>query len=195
MGRTGILGLAVLIGFVLSCGDDKPTEPVHELVGSWAYQRSEFSATAARNLQSYMVNQGLDLTAAVRLVTEFRNEVDSGFRDTGLEIVRFNQDRTYEDNSGNSGVWSVQGDVLTLAGEDGFTIQCQYFVDGEDLTLLLSKERYLNIVRQAEGTVELDPDTVALLDILFGDGDSLRLFYRPDSGRKFSCAWQARARS
>ena len=178
MGRTGILGLAVLIGFVLSCGDDKPTEPVHELVGSWVYQRSEFSATAARNLQSYMVNQGLDLTAAVRLVAEFKNEMDSGFRDTGLEIVRFNQDRTYEDNSGNSGVWSVQGDVLTIVSEDGFTIQCQYFVDGEDLTLLLSKERYLNIVRQSGGSVELDPDTVALLDILFGDGDSLRLFYQ-----------------
>ena len=178
MGRTGIFGFAVLIGFVLSCGDDKPTEPVHELVGSWAYQGSEFSATAARNLQSYMVNQGLDLTAAVRLVTEFRNEVDSGFRDTGLEIVRFNQDRTYEDNSGNSGVWSVQGDVLTLAGEDGFTIQCQYFVDGEDLTLILNKERYLNIVRQAEGTVEIDPELQTLLDILFGDGDSIRLFYK-----------------
>ena len=96
MARTGIFGLAVLIGFVMSCGGDKPTESVHELVGSWVYQRSEFSATAARNLQSYMVNQGLDLTAAVRLVTEFRNAVDSGFRDTGLEIVRFNQDRTYE---------------------------------------------------------------------------------------------------
>ena len=95
-----------------------------------------------------------------------------------MEIVRFNQDRTYEDNSGNSGVWSVQGDVLTLAGEDGFTIQWQYFVDGEDLTLILNKERYLNIVRQAEGTVEIDPETAVLLDILFGDGDSLRLFYK-----------------
>ena len=178
MARTGIFGLAVLIGFVMSCGGDKPTESVHELVGSWVYQRSEFSATAARNLQSYMVNQGLDLTAAVRLVTEFRNAVDSGFRDTGLEIVRFNQDRTYEDNSGNSGVWSVQGNVLTMAGEDGFTIQCQYFVDGGELTLLLNKERYLNIGRQSGGSVEIDPETAALLDILFGDGDSLRLFYR-----------------
>ena len=178
MGRLSVLGLAVLIGFVISCGDDKPTEPVHELVGSWVYQRSEFSATAARNLQSYMVNQGLDLTAAVRLVAEFKNEMDSGFRETGLEIVRFNQDRTYEDNSGNSGVWSVQGNVLTLAGEDGFTIQSQYFVDGEELTIILNKELYLNIVRQAEGTVEIDPEIVVLLDILFGDGDSLRLFYK-----------------
>ena len=178
MSRLSVFGLALLIGFVIACGEDKPTEPVHELVGSWAYQGSEFSATAARNLQSYMVNQGLDLTAAVRLVTEFRNEVDNGFRDTGLEIVRFNQDRTYEDNSGNSGVWSVQGDVLTMAGEDGFTIQCRYFVDAPNLTLILNKERYLNIVRQADGTVEVDPDIQTLLDILFGDGDSIRLFYR-----------------
>ncbi|MCE2439240.1 MAG: hypothetical protein J4F39_07430 [Candidatus Latescibacteria bacterium] len=104
--------------------------------------------------------------------------MDRGFRETGLEIVRFNQDRTWEDNSGGSGVWSVQGDVLTMVDEDGFTIQCQYFIDGEDLTLILTKERYLNIIRQTEGAVELDTDTLALLDILFGDGDSLRLFYR-----------------
>jgi hypothetical protein len=125
-----------------------------------------------------MVNQGLDLTAAVRLVAEFKNEMDSGFRETGLEIVRFNQDRTYEDNSGNSGVWSVQGDILTIVGEDGLTIQWQYFVDGEDLTIILNKEGYLNIYRQREGTDEIDPETAALLDILFGDGDLIRLFYK-----------------
>ncbi len=177
MSRISMVGLTVLVGVAMSCGDDKPTEPVHELVGSWVYQTSEFSATAARNLQNYMVNQGLDLTAAVRLVSEFRNEMDSGFRDTGLEMVRFNQDRTYEGNSGNSGIWSVLGDVLTMVGEDGFTIQCQYFVDGENLTIILNKQRYLNIVRGPGGSVEIDPDKVALLDILFGDGDSLRLFY------------------
>ncbi len=178
MGRTQTFGLAVLIGFVLSCGEDKPTEPVHELVGSWTYQGSDFSSTAANNLQDYLLSQGVDLTAAQQFVAEFRIEVDRGFRETGLEIVRFNEDRTYEDNSGNSGVWSVQGDVLTMVEEDGFTIQCQYFIDGEDLTLILTKERYLNIIRQTEGAVELDADTLALLDILFGDGDSLRLFYR-----------------
>ena len=40
------------------------------------------------------------------------------------------------------------------------------------------QERYLNIVRQTEGTVATDPEIVVLLDILFGDGDSLRLFYK-----------------
>lgn len=178
MRRLLAFGLTVLVGGVISCGDDKPTEPVHELVGSWVYQTSEFSATAARNLQNHMVNQGLDLTAAVRLVSEFRNEMDSGFRDTGLEMVRFNQDRTYEGNSGNSGVWSVQGDVLTMVGEDGFTIQCQYFVDGENLTIILNKQRYLNIVRGPGDSVEVDPEIQALLDILFGDENTLRLFYK-----------------
>ncbi len=152
--------------------------PVHELVGSWTYQRSEFSATAATNLQNYMVGQGLDPTAAQTMVAEYRNEMDRGFRDNGLAIVRFNQDRTYEDNSGSSGVWSVQGDILTIVGEDGLTIQWQYFVDGEDLTIILNKEGYLNIYRQREGTDEIDPETAALLDILFGDGDLIRLFYK-----------------
>ena len=178
MSRLSVFGLAVVVGFVMSCGDDSPTEPVHELVGSWTYQGSDFSSTAANNLQDYLLSQGVDLTAAQQFVAEFRNEMDRGFRETGLEIVRFNQDRTWEDNSGGSGVWSVQGDVLTMVDEDGFTIQCQYFIDGEDLTLILTKERYLNIIRQTEGAVELDTDTLALLDILFGDGDSLRLFYR-----------------
>ena len=178
MGHKGIFGLAVLIGFVMSCGDDKPTEPVHELVGSWTYQGFEFGSTVATNLQNYMVGQGLDPTAAQTMVAEYRNELDRGFRDTGLAIVRFNQDRTYEDNSGSSGVWSVQGDILTLAGEDGLTIQWQYFVDGEDLTIILNKEGYLKIHRQREGTDEIDPETAALLDILFGDGDLIRLFYK-----------------
>ena len=178
MGRTQTFGLAVLIGFVLSCGDDKPTAPGQDLVGSWTYQGTDFSSTAASNLQNYLLSQGVDAAAAQQFVAEFRNEMDRGFRQTGLEIVRFNEDRTYEDNSGNSGVWSVLGDVLTMVEEDGFTIQCQYFIDGEDLTLVLNKERYLNVIRQTEGATELNTDTLALLDILFGDGDSLRLFYR-----------------
>ncbi|MDE2888404.1 MAG: hypothetical protein OXR72_09310 [Gemmatimonadota bacterium] len=178
MSRLSVFGLAVLAGFAISCGDDKPTAPGQDLVGSWTYQGTDFSSTAASNLQNYLLSQGVDQATAQQFVAEFRNEMDRGFRQTGLEILRFNEDRTYEDNSGNSGVWSVLGDVLTIVEEDGFTIQCQYFIDGEDLTLILSKERYLNIIRQTEDAVELDPDTLALLDILFGDGDSLRLFYR-----------------
>ena len=178
MRQAKIFGLAVSVAFVLSCGDDKPAAPGQDLVGAWTYQGSDFSSTAATNLQNYLLSQGVDAAAAQQFVAEFRNEMDSGFRETGLEIVRFNEDRTYEDNSGNSGVWSVLGDVLTMVEEDGFTIQCQYFIDSEDLTLVLTKERYLNIIRQTEGTAELDADTLALLDILFGDGDSLRLFYK-----------------
>ena len=177
MNRLSAFGLAVLAVFAISCGDDKPTAPGQDLVGSWLYQGTDFSSTAATNLQDYLLSQGVDAAAAQQFVTEFRNEMDRGFRETGLEIVRFNEDRTYEDNSGNSGVWSVLGDVLTMVEEDGFTIQCQYFIDGEDLTLILTKERYLNIIRQTEGAAELDTDSLALLDILFGDGDSLRLFY------------------
>ena len=178
MNRLSVFCLAVLAGIAISCGDDKPTAPGQELVGSWTYQGTDFSSTAATNLQDYLLSQGVDPAAAQQFVTEFRNEMDRGFRETGLEIVRFNDDRTYEDNSGNSGIWSVLGDVLTMVEEDGFTIQCQYFIDGEDLTLILTKERYLNIIRQTEGAAELDTDSLALLDILFGDGDSLRLFYR-----------------
>ena len=76
MDRLSVLGLAVLIGFVVSCGDDKPTEPVHELVGSWTYQDFEFGSTVATNLQNFLVGQGLDLTAAQTMVAEYRNELN-----------------------------------------------------------------------------------------------------------------------
>ena len=170
--------LAALIGSVISCGEDKPTEPVRDIVGSWAYRGTDFGSTAAANLRDYLMGQGWNLASAQRMVDGFRNEMEAGFRDTGFSVLRFNADGTFEDNSGSSGVWSVQDDVLTIVAEDGFTIQCQYSVDGDDLTLILNKERYLNLVRQSGGQDEIDPEIQALLDILFGNENTLRLFYR-----------------
>lgn len=178
MGRLSVPVLAVLIGFVISCGEDKPTEPVRDLVGSWTYRGTDFAAAAAANLRDFLMGQGWNQASAQRMVDGFRNEMEAGFRDTGLSVLRFNADGTFEDNSGSTGVWSIQGDVLTIVAEDGFTIQCQYSVDGDDLTLALNKERYLNLIRQSGGTGEIDPEIQALLDILFGGENALRLFYR-----------------
>lgn len=178
MGRLSVPVLAVLIGFVNSCGEDKPTEPVRDLVGSWAYRGTDFGSTAAANLRDYLMGQGWNLASAQRMVDGFRNEMEAGFRDTGLSILRFSADGTFEDSSGSTGVWSVQGDVLTIVADDGFTIQCQYSVDGDDLTLIVNKERYLNVIRQSEGSDEIEPEIQALLDILFGGDNTLRLFYR-----------------
>ena len=94
--------------------------------------------------------------------------------------MRFNQDRTYEDNSGSSGVWSVQGDILTIVGEDGLTIQWQYFVDGRRPDDHPEQGGVPEHLQQREGTDEIDPETAALLDILFGDGDLSDFSIRPD---------------
>ena len=171
-------GLAAFVGFAISCGEDKPTEPVRDIVGSWAYRGTDFGSTAATNLRDYLMGLGWNLASAQRMVDGFRNEMEAGFRDTGLSVLRFDADGTFEDNSGSKGVWSVQGDVLTIVAEDGFTIQCQYFVEGDALTLVLNKERYLNLIRQSEGSDEIEPEIQALLDILFGVDNTLRLFYR-----------------
>lgn len=178
MSRLSVFGLAVLIGLAISCGEDKPTEPVRDLVGSWTYRGTDFASTAAANLRDYLLGQGWNLASAQRMVDGFRNEMEAGFRHTGLSVLRFNADRTFVDNAGTSGVWAVQGDVLTIVAEDGYTIQCQYSVDGDDLTLIVNKERYLNLIRQSEGSDEIEPEIQALLDILFGGDNTLRLFYR-----------------
>ena len=60
----------------------------------------------------------------------------------------------------------------------GLPFSASTTVDGDDLTLILNKERYLNLIRQSEGSVEIDPEIQALLDILFGDENTLRLFYK-----------------
>jgi len=62
--------------------------------------------------------------------------------------------------------------------EDGYTIQCQYCVEGDELTLIVNKERYLDLIRQSGGSDEIEPEIQALLDILFGGDNTLRLFYR-----------------
>ena len=178
MRMLSVFGFTALVCVATSCGDERPTEPVRDLVGTWNYQGTDFGTAAAANLQNYLLGQGWNLTAAQRMVAGFRNEMEAGFRDTGLSTIRFDADRTYEDKSGATGVWSIQEDVLTMVGEDGFTIQCQYDLDGDDLTLVLNKERYLNLISQSGGSVEIDPDVQALVDILFGDGNTLRLFYK-----------------
>jgi len=51
-------------------------------------------------------------------------------------------------------------------------------VEGDELTLIVNKERYLDLIRQSGGSDEIEPEIQALLDILFGGDNTLRLFYR-----------------
>ncbi len=176
MKRTSIFGFAVLASVALSCGDDKPTEPVHELVGSWTLQGSNLVATFSTNLRNYLLDQGVDEATARNVVAEFISGIENSIG--GLNIVRINADGTYQDNSGGAGTWSVQGDVLTLNDNDGSTIQMQYFLDGDDLTLILTRERYLNLFRRSQDSDQIDAETLAFLDVLFGDGDTIRFFYK-----------------
>ena len=176
MKRKAIFGLAILINFVISCGEDKPTEPVHELVGSWTYTGSNLVSTFSANLRSYLLEQGVDEAAVQEIVTEFFRGAESSIG--GLTILRINADGTYQDNEGDSGTWSVQGDVVTITDGDGSVIQMQYFVDGDDLTLILTKDRFLNLFRDSQTSDEIDEETMAFFDVLFGDGDTIRFFYK-----------------
>ena len=175
MRRWPIFGIAVFVSLSLSCGDDKPTEPVHELVGSWTYTGNNLVSTFSANLRSYLLEQGVDEAAVQEIVTEFFRGAESSI--SGLTILRINADGTYQDNEGDSGTWSVQGDVVTITDGDGSVFQMQYFVDGDDLTLILNKERFLNLFRGSQPSDEIDEETLAFFDILIGDGDAIRFFY------------------
>ena len=97
MSRMSVFGMTVLIGLAISCGDDKPTEPAHELVGTWAL---------------YAVD-----TLPLGLLIG-RTYVPGEF------VIRFNADGTCNNNVGDpTSRWFTRGALLTFGGIDcGFFV-------------------------------------------------------------------------
>ncbi len=84
---------------------------------------------------------------------------------SGLSILRFNADGTYADNSGDAGTWSVNGDLVTLGSRDGSTLEGKYFLDGNDLTFILSKDQFLHLAKQEEDLWTTEDQEI--FDVLF----------------------------
>ena len=145
-------------------------------VGSWGYVGTDMVQTIRDNLENYLVDQGLDRAAAVISVQEFTGDRKNDTRDVS-SIRRFNADGSYEDeDNDNTGTWSVSGNRLTMVDTDGFTIECAYFVDGDALTLFLTMDQLLRIIRRVVDE-DWEEEEQALFDVMLKEGDTIRFFF------------------
>lgn len=60
--------------------------------------------------------------------------------------LNFHADGTWSDR-GDTGIWSIQGDKLTMTTESGITLMWTYEIDGDRLTLSQPKTDFLNFLR------------------------------------------------
>lgn len=91
--------------------------------------------------------------------------------------IRFNADGSWEDNSGESGTWRVEGNSL-ISVEDGDEEIIKYFVDGDDLTLIFSSESFLETGRNDEDLTNEEVALFRFLEAVLDEDTNIRLFYK-----------------
>lgn len=153
-----------------------------DIVGTWGYVGTDMVETISRNLVAAILEQGLvDSTVAVAIVNEFTSELETSLRDSVWSpIRRFHADGTFEDQDSTgtwsvSGTWSSVGDTLTIIEEDGLVLEGSVDVDGDRLTLTLTREQYMRIVLQTAG--ELNEEDQELFDAMLKEDDTISFFF------------------
>ncbi len=172
--------IAIILATVgmTGCGDDKgPTGPEAELVGTWIFEGTDLVEVLAGRFIEYAAEQGMSLPDAEAIVDEAFARSEEGLRAWRYSL-RFNPDRTWEDDSGHKGTWRIDDDVLISTEEDGTVERWKYFLDGDDLTLILTRESLLSLSRQMD---DFDAQAYEFYNELLGEDDVMRFFYK----RKF----------
>ena len=173
-------GMALVLAAtgMTACGDKGPTGPEADLVGSWIFEGTDLAGVLSARLVDLFVEAGLSRSEAQALVDEFMVGIDEGFDDL-RSTMRFNGDNTWEDDSGNKGTWRIEDDVLELTDEEDSTVQrFKYFLDGDDLTLILTQEYFLSLLRQME---DFDAEAYEFYNEILEEGDVLRFFFKRKS--------------
>ena len=84
------------------------------------------------------------------------------------------------------GTWGIEGNDLTMVSEEGrgSDVRFEFFLDGDDLTLILTGERFIEEMRtertdddSAEDVALMEED-IALMERVLDDDDVMRFFYQ-----------------
>ena len=134
----------LLCVLVLACGDDKPTAPDADLVGNWRLTGMEFPQTSADRFSQNLRVLGFPEEAATTVVDEMKASADESARNTGFSVIRINADGTWEDNDGEKGTYTVDGDRLTISTPGDSPLTGRYFVTSTTLTLNVSLLDFAN---------------------------------------------------
>lgn len=173
---------AILLFLILlaACGDDNPVDsgpvaPDPTLVGSWAFDSTDMVAVMAAGIADLMRDLGADQDDIDAGIAEFRAAAGAGDLSGIRSTIRFNADGSWEDDSGDSGTWRVEGNTLITVDEDDTEERVKYFVDGDDLTLIFSSELLLDAFRADEDFTDLD---VAMFEMIFAEDTNIRFFLK-----------------
>ncbi|MDE3256851.1 MAG: hypothetical protein OYM47_03355 [Gemmatimonadota bacterium] len=152
------------------------------IVGTWGYVGTDMVETISRNLVAAILEQGqVDSSVAVAIVNEFTGEMETSLRDSVWSPGRrFHANGTFEDQDSTgtwsvTGTWSISGATLTIIEEDGLVLEGSVDVDGDRLTLTLTREQYMRIVLQAAG--ELNEEDQEFFDAMLKEDDVIRFFF------------------
>lgn len=167
--------------FLVSCGDDgnpvdpEPVAPDQNLVGSWTLVGTDIVDILAQGLADYFSDEGADQDEIDEIIKNFRAENEEGlegYRST----IRFNSDASWVDDMGGSGTWRVDRNTLIMV-EEGKEDRVKYFVDGDDLTLIIPFELVQDYLREDE---DFSQEDIAVVSEIFGldDDTQFRLFYK-----------------
>ena len=152
------------------------------VVGSWAYVGTDMVETISRNLIAAILQEGVvDSATAALVVAEVTAELETSLRDSVWSPVRrFHSDGTFADQDSlgswsDAGTWSVRGNTLTIIEKDGLVLEGSVDVEGDNLTLTLTREQYMRIVLQSAG--ELNEEDQEFFDAMLKEDDVIRFFF------------------
>jgi hypothetical protein len=152
------------------------------IVGSWAYVGTDMVETISRNLIAAILQEGVvDSATAALIVAEITADLETSLRDSVWSPVRrFHSDGTFADQDSlgtwsDAGTWSVRGNTLTIIEKDGLVLEGSVDVEGDNLTLSLTREQYMRIVLQSAG--ELNEEDQEFLDAMLKEDDVIRFFF------------------
>lgn len=175
-GSTGLQGPA---------GPEGPQGPPGEvrvidldLVGSWRFEGTDIVETLAANLRNYLINEGgLDAATVDFILAEFFKEITEDLRNSPLATLKLSADATWVDGEGTSGTWSANGSMLLVKQGESIFFMGSYRVDGDDLTLTLTKEQMLQMTVDSSEE-PLTEEDLMFFDILFGENGVTNYFFR-----------------
>ena len=150
-----------------------------DLVGTWRFQGTDFAETLAQNLRDYLLSQAdpnLNEAAIDAIIAEFLREMEMDLNNSPIATIQLNADATVEDNAGVQGVWTVSAGTLTLRQDDGVVFWGSYQVDGNNLTLTLTKAQMLQLIT-SESEEPLTEEDLAFFDIMFGEDGVVNYFF------------------
>ena len=180
---TARIALVLISMGMIACGDNGednpigPAGPEAELAGTWIFEDTDFVEVLSDRFVLYLVEQGMSRSEATALVDGAFEGLNERLRDE-RSTVRLNPDKTWEDDRGNKGTWRIDGVYLISTDEDGMVARLKFFLDGNDLTIILTKAQFLAELKQDD---DFDAQIYELYNDVMGEDDVIRFFYKRKS--------------